>query len=66
MIDFHQKENSDLTVVIKDYKTQNPFGKIKSKKIISIEEKNQLALYKCIYVLTIFPIKYIPKINILI
>ena len=32
LIDFHQKENSDLTVVIKDYKTQNPFGKIKIEK----------------------------------
>ena len=65
LIDFHQKENSDLTVVIKDYKTQNPFGKIKieKKKIISIEEKPISFTYinAGIYVLNPSLIKYIPK-----
>jgi dTDP-glucose pyrophosphorylase len=65
LINFHVKEKSDLTVVIKEYKTQNPFGriKIKNRKIIEIEEKpiNMSYINAGIYVINPTILKHIPK-----
>ncbi len=65
LINFHVKEKSDLTVVIKEYKTQNPFGriKIKNRKIIEIEEKpiNMSYINAGIYVINSTILKHIPK-----
>ncbi len=65
LINFHIKEKSDLTVVIKEYKTQNPFGsiKIKNRKITEIEEKpiNMSYINAGIYVINPTILKHIPK-----
>lgn len=41
LLNFHKKNNSDITVTVLQKKVQNPYGVIKSKnkKIINIEEK---------------------------
>ncbi|MEC8074309.1 MAG: sugar phosphate nucleotidyltransferase [Pseudomonadota bacterium] len=65
LINFHVKEKSDLTVVIKEYKTQNPFGriKIKNRKIIEIVEKpiNMSYINAGIYVINASILKYVPN-----
>ena len=65
LINFHVKEKSDLTVVIKEYKTQNPFGriKIKNRKIVEMVEKpiNMSYINAGIYVINSTLLKHIPK-----
>ena len=65
LLDFHNKQKSDLTVVIKEFKSQNPFGeiKIKKKRIIDIIEKPISLSYinAGIYVISPNLLKYIPK-----
>ena len=41
LLNFHKKTNTDVTVAIKSYEIQNPYGvvKIKNKKLIDIVEK---------------------------
>ena len=41
LLNFHKKTNADVTVAIKSYEIQNPYGvvKIKNKKLIDIVEK---------------------------
>ena len=65
LLDFHKNQKSDLTVVIKEFESQNPFGeiKIKKKRIINIIEKPISLSYinAGIYVINPNLLKYIPK-----
>ena len=65
LLDFHIKRKSDLTVVIKEHQSVNPFGqiKIKDSKILNIIEKPISLSYinAGIYVLNPQILKYIKK-----
>lgn len=65
LLSFHKNNQSDLTVVIKEYKSENPFGLIKFRKrqITEIEEKpiNLTFVNAGIYVLQPSILRYIKK-----
>ena len=65
LLDFHKKKKSDLTVVIKEHQSINPFGqiKIKDSKILNIIEKpiSMSFINAGIYVINPQIIKYIKK-----
>ena len=65
LLNFHNKKKSDLTVVIKEHKSINPFGqiKIKSSKISNIIEKPISLSYinAGIYVISPVVLKFIKK-----
>ena len=65
LLNFHNKKKSDLTVVIKEHQSINPFGqiKIKSSKILNIIEKPISLSYinAGIYVINPSVLKFIKK-----
>ncbi len=65
LLDFHKNQKSDLTVVIKEFESKNPFGeiKIKKKRIVNIIEKPISLSYinAGIYVINPNLLRYIPK-----
>lgn len=65
LLEFHDKKKSDLTVVVKEHQSINPFGqiKIKNSKITNIVEKPMSLSYinAGIYVINPKMLKYIKK-----